>query len=186
MLRYHLEDYKKIPDNIIEDDARFMPFKLKLPSAVPEVRNKYDGLKYSTLEESKHVFDHMRTIRCVVIKQNMPEEDNSSMFEIFNRLNTGGQNLTTQEIRMSMFYSKFYNMLIELNQDKLWRKFLTQPIADLHFKDIEILLRSLAMLMLSHEYKPSLTRFLNRYSKKAEKFTPEQIDYLKKTVFIFF
>ena len=46
-------------------------------------------------------------MRNVVIKQVRPTEDHSSMFEIFNRLNSGGVNLSAQELRMSRFVAEF-------------------------------------------------------------------------------
>jgi len=50
------------------------------------------------------------------------------MFEIFSRLNSGGVILKPQEIRMSLFYSPFYDKLMELNLNVFWRKFLGKEI----------------------------------------------------------
>ena len=68
------------------------------------------------------------------------------MYEIFNRLNTGGINLRPQEIRTSMYHLNFYEVLYSVNGNALWRKFLHSEAPDLHMKDIEILLRGFAML----------------------------------------
>ncbi len=177
ILREYLTGDTKIDGSILSNDTYFKNFKLKLPASAQNEKNKFDKLKYETLGEYKNTFDILRTIRSVVIKQNEPEDD-SCIYEIFNRLNTGGQNLSPQEIRMSMYYSAFYKSLIELNANTIWRKLLKQERADVHFKDVEILLRGFAMLFDFESYSSPMGKFLNTFSKKANCFKPELIDYL--------
>lgn len=177
ILRQYLTGDTKIDSSILSDDRYFKNFKLKLPSSANNEKNKFDKLKYETLGEYKNTFDILRTVRSVVIKQNEPDDD-SSIYEIFNRLNTGGQNLSAQEIRMSMYYSPFYKKIIELNSQPKWRKMLRQVQADVHFKDVEILLRAFAMLFEYKTYSSPMGRFLNTFSKTANGFKLELIDYL--------
>lgn len=179
IIRRVFEDNNLIPDSILFDDRYFVDFVLKLEGDVSGNKSQYNGLKYATLPPGvKATFDHMRTIRSIVVKQNLPDDD-SSMFEIFNRLNTGGQNLTTQEIRSSIFVSKFYNMLSRINQDPLWRVIIGKDEPDVHCKDIEIILRGFALLCDYQSYKPSMTKFLNSFSKKARNFSPDKINYME-------
>lgn len=178
ILRQYLTGDTKIDSSILSDDRYFKNFKLKLPSSANNEKNKFDKLKYETLGEYKNTFDILRTVRSVVIKQNEPDDD-SSIYEIFNRLNTGGQNLSAQEIRMSMYYSPFYKKIIELNSQPKWRKMLRQVQADVHFKDVEILLRAFAMLFEYKTYSSPMGRFLNTFSKTANRFKLELIDYLE-------
>lgn len=184
ILRRYLTGDTKIDSGMLSDDRYFKNFKLKLPSSEYNEKNKLDKLKYETLGEYKNTFDILRTIRSIVIKQNEPDDD-SSIYEIFNRLNTGGQNLSAQEIRMSMYYSPFYKKIIELNSQPKWRKILRQAQYDVHFKDVEILLRAFAMLFEYKTYKSPMCRFLNTFSKMANSFRTELIDYLE-TLFISF
>lgn len=179
VLRDFLTGDESISSAILSEDRYFSSFALSLPSPVVTEKNKLDKLKYETLGDYKHTFDYLRTIRSVVIKQNEPDDADSSIYEIFNRLNTGGQNLTSQEIRMSLFYSPFYQMLLEQNKNARWRALLGQDTVDLHFKDVEILVRVFAMLYLHNEYQASMTRFLNRFSKTAANFPSDTIQYLK-------
>lgn len=176
-LREILTSDDSFSDAIFSDDKLFTDFKLKLPSLTENSTNKLNGLKYQTLGEYKNIFEYIRTIRCIVIKQNSPQDDESSMFEIFNRLNSGGQNLTPQEIRMSLFYSNFYDSLIELNRDELWRFLLNNNEPDLHFKDVEILLRGFALLVNHKDYKSPMNKFLNSFSMESIKFSSETINY---------
>lgn len=185
VLREYFTGDTKIDNSILSNDTYFKSFKLNLPSQSNDEKNKFDKLKYDTLGDYKYTFEILRTIRSVVIKQNEPDDD-SSIYEIFNRLNTGGQNLSPQEIRMSLYYSNFYKMLSEINTMEEWRKILNQTTIDVHFKDVEILLRSIAMLFEYNEYKSPMGRFLNTFSKKAKKFDDETIDYIKHLVLSFF
>lgn len=177
ILRQYLTGDTKIDSSILSDDRYFKNFKLKLPSSANNEKNKFDKLKYETLGEYKNTFDILRTVRSVVIKQNEPDDD-SSIYEIFNRLNTGGQNLSPQEIRMSMYYSPFYKKLIELNSQPKWRTMLRQAQADVHFKDVEVLLRAFAMLFEYENYSSPMGRYLNTFSKTANGFKTDLIDYL--------
>ena len=95
ILRDYLAGTDKIEPKIISNDKFFNNFSLKLPSPIGSDTNKLNELKHQTLGEYKHTFEYLRTIRTVVIKQNKPDDQDSSMYELFNRLNTGGQNSST-------------------------------------------------------------------------------------------
>lgn len=177
-------EYGYIPLEILEDDTYFRKFNLSLSDPMPGHKNRFHGLNYSTLGDLKLSFD-MRTVRNVIVKQNLPEEDDSAVFEIFNRLNSGGVNLTPQEIRASLYHSKFYDMLFKINNDARWRKLLNSDEADLHARDVEILLRSFAMLVEGSTYKPSMVKFLNRFSSNSKKLSDDKIDYLKDLFYSF-
>jgi hypothetical protein len=180
-LRVIFDAHGKIPDNILHDDNYFENFRLKLADSVPDRPNKFKNLSYLNLGEYKTQLD-LRTIRNVIIKQNSPQEDDSSMYEIFNRLNTGGINLKPQEIRTSMYHSGFYEMLYRVNSNPQWRKIIGNSEPDLHMKDVEIILRGFAMLIDGREYAPSMVRFLNKFSRKAKSFKPEAISYFESLV----
>lgn len=154
-----------IPDQYLHNDEFFEDFKLHLKSSLPDAKNRFHGLNYPRLGDSKTQFD-LRPLRAIIVKQNVPAEDNSSMYEVFNRLNTGGMNLTAQEIRASMYHSDFYDMLQLKNIDLRWRTILQADEPDLHAKDVEIMLRGLAMLVDGEAYRPSMVRFLNSFSRK--------------------
>jgi uncharacterized protein with ParB-like and HNH nuclease domain len=178
-LRDIYDERRKIPEEILENDDYFAKFNLKLPGKTPDKVNRLNRLNYDTLDEYKRTFE-LRPIRMIIIKQNAPPNDDSVIFEIFNRLNSGGVNLAPQEIRVSLYYSDFYKMLKRINQAEKWRILIGQEDPDIHMKDIEIILRGFAMLIEGDEYKPSMTRFLNTFSENAKKFPMQDIDYLEK------
>lgn len=176
-LRTIFDEEGKIPDHVVHDDVYFENFRLKLPEVLPKHPNRYKGLSYATLGTYKTQFE-LRTIRNIIIKQSAPQDDDSSMYEIFNRLNTGGINLKPQEIRTSMYHSSFYEMLYRANSRPAWRRILANLEPDLHMKDVEILLRGFAMLIDGENYAPSMVRFLNQFSRKCRGQTEEQNQYL--------
>jgi hypothetical protein len=158
---------------------------LKLAESLPDRPNKFKGLGYATLGDYRTQFD-LRTIRNVIIKQNSPQGDDSSMYEVFNRLNTGGINLKPQEIRMSMYHSAFYEMLYSINSLPRWRALLGNADPDLHMKDLEILLRGFALLIDGDKYAPSMVKFLNQFSRQARSFPKAMNEYLAALANSFF
>jgi len=179
-LRTIFDKNQGIPKTILNDDKFFSDFNLKLPTSQPNQVNKFNKLNYFTLDDEDKVSFELKTIRNIIIKQNTPDDEHSIVFEIFNRLNSGGVNLKPQEIRTSLFHSNFYDMLYSLNLYEEWRNLTPSSTPDLNMKDVEILLRGFAMLIDGENYKPSMTKFLNKFSLKAKKFPNENVKYLKR------
>jgi uncharacterized protein with ParB-like and HNH nuclease domain len=178
-LRQVFDENGKFPDEVLYSDDYFEDFKLNLKDPSQTQVNKLHGLSYPTLGEFKTGFD-LRTVRNIMIKQNFPTDDDSAMFEIFNRLNSGGVILKPQEIRTSLYHSKFYNHLYKVNLYPNWRNLLNKPEPDLHMKDVEILLRGFALLLTGTDYRPSMTRFLNQFSKQSRSFKEESLPFFQK------
>ena len=81
---------------------------------------------------------------------------------------------------MSLYYSEFYKLLIELNELPKWRNLLKQKSVDVHFKDLEILLRCIGMLFKLDEYKSPMGKFLNTFSKSASQLSDDILIYIKE------
>ena len=178
-LRVVFDQNKGIPDEVLNNNDFFIDFNLSLPTSQPNQKNRFNGLNYFTLDEDNRISLELRTIRNIIIKQNSPDDDHSVVFEVFNRLNSGGVNLRPQEIRTSLFHSAFYEMLYRANLQKKWRGLTPSAIPDLNMKDVEILLRGFSMLVDGENYKPSMTKFLNKFSFMAKSYPQENIDYLE-------
>ena len=178
-LRRIFAEKQSIPDEVLRDKNYFTDFRLQLPTALPGRSNPLSGASYDTLGDFQFQFD-LRPLRNVVIRQNAPPGDNdSSIFEIFGRLNSGEAKLTPQEIRLSLYHSEFYDMLMRMNTDERWRSILGNPVPDLHLKDVEVLLRIFAMLVDGEEYSPSMVKFLNQFSRKCQKHDRQWNKYLE-------
>ena len=166
----------KIPKSIIENDDYFTKFSLKLKASFEGKKNRFHGKNYQSLGEYKFSFD-MRTIRNIIVKPTTKEQDNSAVHELFNRLNTGGVNLSSQEIRMSLYHSDFMASLIKLNNETYWKRLIGSPI-DIRMKDVEFILRAFSILKFNDSYRRPMTGYLDRFSNQMKKISTERVDYL--------
>ena len=176
-LRRVFAEHGRIPDDVLQNGELFTDFRLNLPEKIPGSPNRLHGLSYDDLGDYELQFS-LRTIRNVVIRQNPPQND-AAIYEIFNRLNSGGVNITPQEMRMSLYFSDFYSMLLRVNYEPGWRRLLNTAEPDLHLKDMELLLRMFAMLIGADKYSPSMSKFLNQFSKECQSNTREVNRYLE-------
>ena len=166
-------------DALMADNNLFQDFVLNLNEDDEKNPSRYHGKKFATLDKDTQIkFRLRRYLRTVVVRQNKPDNNSSSMFEIFNRLNTGGTPLNHQEIRASLYYCDFYEMLVQLNDEAKWRMMLGKSTQDLHCNDIELILRAIALLEDGKKYSPKMVSFLNGFSQKSKSFSKEHIEYL--------
>jgi hypothetical protein len=175
-----------LPPEVLGDDAYFQKFNLFLPGPAVGQKSRFSRMNYDTLGDDQTTFN-LRTIRNVIIKQNAPEEEaDTSVFEIFHRLNTGGVNLRPQEIRASLYHSAFMDMLNRINLNSTWRQLIGQPEPDLHAKDVEILLRAFAMVAEGASYTEPMGRFLNLFAKRCRGLEGPKLFYIEQLFAAFF
>ena len=177
-LRLNLKDRSAIPSQLLDKDDYFNDFRLNLPETLPGRQNRFHRLDYDSLDDPYRSSFDLRTIRHIIVRQVGPAGDDA-MYEIFNRLNSGGVNLTPQEIRRCTFDSAFYDMLYRTNTKKEWRQLVGRSVPDIHMKDVEILLRGFAMLINEESYRPSMVKFLNSFSQQARTFKPARLKRLE-------
>lgn len=103
-------------------------------------------------------------LRSIIMKQIDPDDD-TSIFEIFSRFNTGGMALMPQEIRNCIFWGDFNDLLKSLNKDDAWRQITGASIEDKRMRDIELILRFLA-LNYYEAYKKPMKNYLNDFMGK--------------------
>ena len=177
-LRLISDGRSSIPEDVLSNDEYFSDFRLNLPENVPGRPNRFHQRMYSSLNDEHQTSFDLRTIRNILVRQVRPTGD-AAMYEIFNRLNSGGVNLTPQEIRRCMFDSKFYDMLYKTNTEAKWRNLVGARVPDIHMRDVEILLRGFAMLIKSDSYRPSMVKFLNSFSSCAKSFDEDELRRLQ-------
>ena len=177
-LRLLSDGRSNLSAEILSKGEYFSDFQLILPENTPGQPNRFHRERYSTLGEDYQTRFDLRTIRNIIVQQIHPQGDDA-MYEIFNRLNSGGVNLRPQEIRRCTYDSKFYEMLYRTNTQPEWRALVGAQIPDTHMKDVEILLRGFAMLISGETYRPSMVKFLNRFSQEAKLFDEEYLNQLQ-------
>jgi hypothetical protein len=125
------------------------------------VQKRFDGKRYKDLdtEDRRRLDDSI--IHATIVRQIEPSEDQSSIYVVFERLNTGGVNLQPQEIRVALYHGAFASVLRELNDEPAWRRLYGKK--SLRLKDMEMILRFFAFLYYSTKYKSPMKDFLNRY-----------------------
>lgn len=89
------------------------------------------------------------------------QEYNNAVVQIFRRLNTSGKVLQPQEVRSCIFYGPFDDLLHELNQNEPWRRLFGAKHS--RYKDVETILRFLALYENFENYKAPMPSFLDTY-----------------------
>jgi uncharacterized protein with ParB-like and HNH nuclease domain len=137
---------------------------------------------YSDLESyDEGAFNNLNdsVLRAFVIKQLTPPDD-SSMYNIFERLNTGGTQLVGQEIRNCIYYGEFNNLLIRLNKLPKWREIFGTKIEDKRQRDVELILRFFALYYDESEYEKPMKDFLSEFMKKHKDDLDQQLSVFEK------
>ncbi|TXY12719.1 DUF262 domain-containing protein [Vibrio mimicus] len=177
-LRRIFDENGHIPADVMEDDSYFQKFNLNLDSPVGNQINRFHGKNYDTLGDSQMAFN-LATIRNMIIKPVANDEQDEAMFEIFNRLNSGGMNLTPQEIRMSLYHSSLNVELLKLNENRDWRRLLGKDVIDVRLSDVEAILRVLAMSFYINEYKTTISGFLNSFAKSTKTWDESNVQFVR-------
>lgn len=107
-------------------------------------------------------------LRAINIRQLSPKGENTSVYHIFERLNTGGTPLAPQEIRNCVYRGGFLNKIGELNENKNWRSIIGKKLVDKRQKDVELILRAFALCHDLKEYEKPMKEFLSIVANKYQ------------------
>lgn len=129
--------------------------------ALENVADGFKDLTYKQLSpEQKRTLDNS-FIQATIVKTDGTPESRESVYQIFERLNSGGTQLTPHEIRIALYPGPFVDFLGELNQVPSWRSIYGSVSP--RVRDHEVLLRVVALYVSSEEYFRPLKRFLNTF-----------------------
>lgn len=145
---------KKLPNSNSKSDG----FSLKGVNKAFEGR-KYDDLVREGLSDNLE----FNTINVIEFNQSKPYNE-SAMYSIFERLNSGGTSLTDQQIRNSIYYGYFNTKLNEFSKNKLSKYFPHSQI--LALKNSEMMLR---VIMVYHLFNNERETGFNRTGTLAYK-----------------
>jgi len=106
-------------------------------------------------------------MRSFVVKQLDPNDD-TSVYHIFERLNTGGTLLAGQEIRNCVYAGTFNELLKSLNQLKDWRQVFGMTAVNRRMRDVELILRFFALYDDLKAYQKPMKEFLSSFMRKHQ------------------
>ncbi len=181
--------YDYVKKGIFSKDGK--AFKL---TNTDKINHRWKGKSYNELSEFDQKKIRQTTIHAIIFEQKQPKDNDSSLFQIFERINTSGKILKPQEIRNCVYQGNLNTLLFELNQDIYWRKLYGNDIEDSRMLDLEFILRSFALanheLRILEKGQISLKMYLNQYmgEKKHNSISfidSKRIDFQKVIKFIF-
>lgn len=137
-----------------------------------EMRNNDSLSNLITRVEDRQLFFY-------VISKNTPM---SIVYDIFNRINTGGTKLERQEIRNCIFIGNSTRLLKELSGEDVFNKAIDKGISGKRMKDREAALRCIAFTILDYKktYTRSMDDFLEQAMRRINKMSTVEVDDLKR------
>ena len=107
----------------------------------------------------------------------------SIVYDIFNRINTGGTKLERQEIRNCIFIGHSTRLLKELSGEDAFKKAIDYGISPKRMKDREAALRCIAFTVLDYKktYVRSMDDYLERAMRKINKASLIEVEDIKKS-----
>lgn len=125
----------------------------------------WNGKLYSELDEVIQ-----RRIQNGIINSTILDNIDSNpriVFEIFNRLNTGGVPLTNQEVRNCIFSGEFNEQLKSLNLNTHWRYLYGNQNPNKRMNDVELILRFFSLYNEKYlVYQAPMREWLNDQMKE--------------------
>jgi len=152
-------------------------FKLQGLEALKKLNGcSFSDLKNLTGDYQTKIED--KKLNLYVIRPSVPVK---VVYDIFNRINTGGTNLQRQEVRNCIFLGKSTQLLKELAESTDFKIAINQGISPKRMKDREAVLRYLAFRIFNYQkdYQGDMSDFLERAMKKINTMKPLEIESLK-------
>ena len=129
--------------------------------ALTGVAPRFKGMTYNDLKYQYQRKFNDSLIHATIVEQYLPVDDDTdtSLYQIFKRLNSGGRAVNPHEIRRAVYQGKLMDEIERLNENPHWREIVGKP--SLRLKDQEMILRFMAMLRMGDKYSSPMEEFLN-------------------------
>lgn len=148
-----------------------------------EIFKNLNGLNFIDLpKEFQNSLKIRATIRAIII---LRQSDKDIKYEVFQRLNTGGVHLNAQEIRNSAFPGNLNDRILDLSEGKTFHNMLgvkSKKKSKLYqeMKDVELVLRFLALKDNWRRYAGALKKILDTYMDNNKNMDKGKVDLLAK------
>ncbi len=133
------------------------------------IHERWRGKNFAQLGEEEKRKIRNTTIHAIIFMQQHPSPGDTSLYQIFERINTSGRSLLPQEIRNCVYQGTLNSLLFELNTNNKWRHLWGEERRDSRMRDLELILRFFALsdvFILESEKAPyniSLKKYLNNF-----------------------
>ena len=127
------------------------------------VDDRFKDLAFKDLRDTDRRNLNNSLIHATVVRQDAPPDNDTSMYQIFKRLNTGGRQVNPQEIRCAIYQGRLIEQIKSLNENAQWRGIVGRPNPRL--KDQELILRFMAMWHRGDQYHKPMAEFLNAFTQ---------------------
>ncbi|PIE53634.1 hypothetical protein CSA37_00265 [Candidatus Fermentibacteria bacterium] len=141
-------------------------FKL---SRSQKIHERWRGKAFTELEEDERRRIRNTTIHAIIFMQRHPINGDTSLYQVFERINSSGRTLLPQEIRNCVYQGPINTLLFELNSNPKWRTLFGKNEVDERMRDMEYILRFFALsdeALLYDDKFPlsiSLKKYLNQF-----------------------
>ncbi|WP_281234621.1 DUF262 domain-containing protein [Flavobacterium gelatinilyticum] len=148
-----------------------------------KINQRWRGKAFNELNEFDQKKIRQTTIHAIIFEQKHPKESDSSLFQIFERINTSGKILKPQEIRNCVYQGNLNSLLFTLNKNEFWRDLFGQN-EDARMNDLEFILRFFALsdneIKSKSDGQISLKLFLNNFMGKKQNNSKSFIENKRK------
>ncbi len=133
-----------------------------------EALPKYNGSTFKGLPETLQSKFEDKKLTVFVLKPSTPMV---VIYDLFNRINTGGTQLNRQEVRNCIFIGKSTKLLKELSEQDYFKKAIDYGVKNTRMKDREVVLRYIAFRWFDYqnEYTGDMSDFLEDAMKRINR-----------------
>lgn len=128
------------------------------------VAEEFKGMTYKTLEpELRRQLDNT-FIQATIVRTDGTRGSREAIYQVFERLNSGGTQLTPHEIRIALYAGPLIGFIDKLNKLPVWRQ-LYGPFSP-RLRDQELVLRIVALFTKKAEFYRPLKKYLNDFAEE--------------------
>ncbi|GAA0225847.1 hypothetical protein GCM10010492_25110 [Saccharothrix mutabilis subsp. mutabilis] len=132
--------------------------------ALRNVAEEFKGLTYKTLEpELRRQLDNT-FIQATIVRTDGTRGSREAIYQVFERLNSGGTQLTPHEIRIALYAGPLIDYIDKLNKSTAWRQLYGSFSPRL--RDQELVLRIIALFTKKTEFYRPLKKYLNDFAEE--------------------
>jgi hypothetical protein len=148
-----------------------------------KINEKFRNKSFKELDEKDQRKIKSTTIHAIMFEQKAPNDNDTSLYQVFERINTGGRALMPQEIRNCVNQGQFNSLLFELNDNPNWRELFGKLDIDPRMRDMEFILRFLALdtkfIKENESSSISLKKYLNEFMGASSSQNPDIVEERK-------